>query len=405
MLLRRASGTSQKQTVLVLGVTQWITWGSTYYLVTVIAKSVVADTGWSLASVVAGLSLGLVTAGVVAPVVGNAIERYGGRPVLAAGSLVLALGLVALGSATTRLAYFAAWSLLGLGMSASLYDAAFAALGRFYGMQARKLIGNLTLIGGLAMTITWPLSAALTSCVGWRGACFFYAALNLALNLPLLLLLLPIQSDAEERRPAAKASNVMPGRRPLLFLLGTNLTLQIGIGAVLAVHLLALLQGLGLGLAAAVALGSVMGVCQIGGRIVEIAVARHIHPVWEGVIASAFVLVGFALLLSGKPAIVAAAIVIYGFGNGVRTIVKGTLPLVLFGADGYAALIGRLGLPTLVAQAAGPALGAWTLARYGVHATIGLLAALALLNLILSYALRLGLPGAEPARRPGHETA
>jgi hypothetical protein len=88
--------------------------------------------------------------------------------------------------------------------------------------------------------------------------------------------------------------------------------------------------------------------------------------------------------------------VIYGFGNGVRTIVKGTLPLVLFGAEGYATLIGRLGLPTLIAQAAGPAVGALLLARHGTIATLGLLAVLALLNLALSWSLRLGLRGSQP---------
>jgi MFS family permease len=394
--------------IAVLGGTQWIAWGSTYYLVTVIARPIAADTGWSLATVIAGLSLGLVIAGLVSPAVGKLIERRGGSRVLPAGALVLAVGLGALAFAHSRLGYFAAWAVLGVGMGASFYDAAFATLGRLYGLGARVMVSNLTLIGGLTMTVTWPLSAALTETIGWRGTCLFYAGLQLFLCLPLLALLLPRETAAADVAVTArgdraatqrKASAPAPSpgaRRVLLVLLGSNLTLQIGIGAVLAVHLLTLLQGLGLALASAVALGSVMGACQVGARLVEISLARYVHPVWEGVVASLLVLLGISLLLTRQPTMIAVAIVIYGFGNGVRTIVKGTLPLVLFGAEGYATLIGRLGLPTLIAQAAGPALGALLLARYGTAATLGLLVVLALLNLVLSWTLRLGLRCSQP---------
>jgi MFS family permease len=384
--------------IAVLGLTQWLAWGSTYYLVTVLARPIAVDTGWSLTSVIAGLSLGLVIAGLVSPLVGKAIERHSGRPVLAFGALMLALGLIALGLAQDRLTYFLAWALLGIGMGASLYDAAFAALGKLYGLAARPMIGNLTLIGGLVMTVTWPLTAVLVESVGWRGTCFFYAALHLVVGLPLLLFLLPatLPAAAAARdaapRLAPQAPRAYRRRGLLVWLVGANLTLQIGIGSVLAVHLVGLLQGLHLELATAVALGSLMGTCQVAGRLIEIAVARYVHPVWEGVVASLLVVLGFALLLTGNPVIIAVALVVYGLGNGVRTIVKGTLPLVLFGAEGYATLIGRLGMPTLIAQAAGPAVGAVLLSRYGVTPTLAMLVGLALVNLALSYALRFALP-------------
>jgi MFS family permease len=388
----------------VLGLTQWLAWGSTYYLVTILARPIAADTGWSLASVVAGLSIGLVIAGLVSPLVGKAIERHDGRPVLAFGALMLALGLAALGLAQNQPAYFFAWAVLGIGMGASLSDAAFAALGKLYGLRARPMIGKLTLIGGLVMTVTWPLSAVLVTLIGWRGTCFFYAAMHLAVGLPLLVFLLPTTlPEASAPRSAATTRAPMPEprtqrrRRLLVLLVGTNLTLQIGIGSVLAVHLVSLLQGLGLQMATAVALGSLMGGCQVAGRLIEVVVARHVHPVWEGVAASALVLVGFALLLSGDPVIIGAALVVYGLGNGVRTIVKGTLPLVLFGAEGYATLIGRLGMPTLIAQAVGPAVSALALTRYGVAPTLAMLVGLALANLALSYALRIALPRRAPA--------
>ena len=276
------------------------------------------------------------------------------------------------------------------------YDAAFAALGKLYGLRARAMISNLTLVGGLAMTVTWPLSAVLVEAIGWRGTCFFYAGMHLVVGLPLLLFLLPTTLPAAPAAAAPPQALQAPRaqfrRGVLIWLVGTNLTLQIGIGSVLAVHLVGLLQGLHLELATAVALGSLMGTCQVAGRLIEVAVARYVHPVWEGVVASLLVLLGLALLLTGNPVIVAIALIVYGLGNGVRTIVKGTLPLVLFGAEGYATLIGRLGMPTLLAQAAGPALGAVVITRYGVMPTLVMLVALALANLALSYALRFALP-------------
>lgn len=400
----------QAGVIAVLGFTQWIAWGSTYYLVTVIARPIADDTGWSLSAVIAGLSVGLIVAALVSPQVGKAIERRGGRPVLAVGAAVLGLGLIALALARHPLAYFSAWVLLGVGMGASLADAAFATLGKLYGLGARPLIGKLALIGGLVMTVTWPLSAALVASIGWRGTCLFYAGMHFAVGLPLLWFLLPTAlpeteappGDAQTRAPLP--APVVQRPRLLVWLLGTNLTLQIGIGSVLAVHLVGLLQGLHLELAAAVALGSLMGACQVGSRLIEVLVARYVHPVWEGLAASLLVLLGFALLLTGEPAAIAIGLVVYGLGNGVRTIVKGTLPLVLFGAEGYAALIGRLGLPTLIAQAAGPALGAVVLTRYGAMPTLLLLVVLALANVALSWTLRIGLPQA-PAALPNPSLA
>src|SRR5918995_2640595 len=174
-----------------LGLTQIFAWGSSYYLLAVLAKPIAADTGWPLALVVGGISLALLAAGVVSPRVGRAIARHGGRPVLGASSVLLAAGLAGLGLAHSAPAYLAAWAVMGLGMGAGLYDAAFGTLGRYYGKDARSAITTLTLWGGFASTVCWPLSAYLVEGLGWRGTCFAYAALQLAAALPAHLLLLP----------------------------------------------------------------------------------------------------------------------------------------------------------------------------------------------------------------------
>jgi MFS family permease len=390
--------------IAVLGFTQCLSWGSSYYLLAVLAKPIAAGTGWSLTWVVGGVSLGLLIAGFASPGMGRAVERYGGRPVLASGSVILALGLVSLGVSAHPITYFAAWAVLGLGMAVGLYDAAFATLGKLYGADARRLITNLTLIGGFASTLAWPLSALLVETWGWRGACFAYAGMHLAVGLPMHLLL-----PAEAHHPVAAArpatapgdinsgagSDPPPSRRRYVLLVGmlaVNFTLQAVIATVMSVYLITILQQLGLELGTAVALGTLVGPSQVGGRLLEVAFGRHVHPVWTAVAASLFVFAGLTLLLVVPPVVMAAALVLYGAGNGIKTIVKGTLPLALFGASGYAALMGRLAMPTLLAQAVAPTLMAFTLAGSRPGRLVALLAALAGLNVLLSYAIRLVAP-------------
>ena len=156
-------------------------------------------------------------------------------------------------------------------------------------------------------------------------------------------------------------------------------------------------QQFGLELASAVALGALVGPSQVGGRLLEVAFGARFHPVWTAVAASVLVLLGLALLLVVPPAGMAAALVLYGAGNGIKTIVKGTLPLALFGASGYATLLGRLAVPTHLAQAAAPTVMAFTLTGSPPERLVAVLALFAGLNVLLSYAIRLASPQGEEA--------
>ena len=177
--------------VTALGIAQILGWGSSFYFPAVLAEPIVADTGWSLGWVIGGVSIGLLVAGLIAPRVGTIIDRRGGRPVLAASSLLYAVGLTGIGLAPSLPVYLLAWLVLGIGMGTGLYDAVFAALGKLYGKEARRPITNLTLFGGFASTVCWPLSAFLAETVGWRGACFVYAALHVTVALPLQMAVMP----------------------------------------------------------------------------------------------------------------------------------------------------------------------------------------------------------------------
>jgi len=143
--------------VAALGVTQILAWGSTFYLLGVLANEIARNTGWSYDWVTSGVSVGLLMAGVVSPRVGRAISKWGGRLTLAVSAVLLAAGLLLLGSSQSIAWYLVAWLLLGAGMGSGLTDAAFSTLGSIYGENARGPITSLTLFAGFASTVCWAL--------------------------------------------------------------------------------------------------------------------------------------------------------------------------------------------------------------------------------------------------------
>jgi MFS family permease len=382
--------------VTTLGVGQIFAWGSSYYLPAVLAKPIADDTGWPLAWVVGGLSLGLLAAGLVSPWIGRAIERRGGRPVLAVSSVLLAAGLTILAIAPSVPVYLGGWLIIGVGMGAGLYDPAFASLGRLYGAAARSAITTLTLFGGFASTVCWPLSALLLSQFGWRGTCLAYAAFHLTVLLPAYLLALPREAELHGApTPGAAASANMPAARisPTRFvivLLGIAITLSAMISTLLSVHLLSILQSRGTGLATAVALGALVGPSQVGARTIELFIARYHHPIWTKIVSTLLVAIGVAALWASLP-MLAVPLVFYGAGIGLESIARGTLPLVLFAGPKYAAMMGRLAMPSLIAQAAAPSVGAALLEAYGADGTLATLAAVAAVNLILAITMFVSL--------------
>lgn len=369
-----------------LGITQILAWGSSFYLPAVLAKPMAEATGWPFAWVIGGLSFGLLTAGLVSIRVGRLIDRYGGRPVLAASSILLALGLVGLATAQSMTFFIASWLVMGLGMGAGLYDAAFSTLGRLYGRGARSAITSLTLWGGFASTVCWPLSAFLVETVGWRDTCLVYAALHMTVTLPLHLFALPREVRRNRHRPTATTqagNDLTPDAVPhgtLIFaLLALILTTAGTIATMWSVHLITILQAGGISLAAAVGLGTLIGPSQVGARIVEMVAGNRHHPIWTMTTAVLLIATGFILLWAGFP-IPAIALISYGAGNGIFSIAKGTLPLAIFGGQEYAILMGRLAMPALLAQSVAPSVGAFFIDTMGSSATLALLALLGLLN-------------------------
>jgi MFS family permease len=359
----------QARTVAALGTAQTLAWASSYYLPAVLAAPTARDLGIAMPMVFAAFSAALLVSALLGPRAGAAIDRWGGRPVLIATNVLFALGLAALAVARGPWTLFAAWAILGVGMGSGLYEAAFAALVRIYGSASRNAITGITLIAGFASTVGWPLTALLESHVGWRGACWTWAGLHLLIGIPLNGLL-PRAPAAAAQSVATAAPNARRDREAgrAAVLLAVVFAATWFVSTAMAAHLPRLLQASGATLAAAVAIGALVGPAQVAGRLLEFGLLRRIHPLLSARLAATLHPLGAILLMIvGGPAAAPFAL-LHGAGNGILTIAKGTLPLVLFGALGYGERQGWLMVPARIAQALAPWLFGLVLDRWGTGA-------------------------------------
>ena len=383
-------GPNRHVVITALGIVQILAWGTSFYFPAVFTPPILRDTGWPLEWIVGGVSLGLLVAGLISPKVGAIVERRGGRPVLIASSLFFASGLATIGFASSLSVYLIGWLSIGAGMGTGLYDAVFAALGRMYGVEARGAIATLTLFGGFASTVCWPFSAFMIDHLGWRTACFAYAALHLCVMLPLQILATrPGRTPEHGKKADLNDFDAMPApdETTTIVLLGLVLSLAAGVGSIVVVHLLIFLKATGMDTAAAVALGTLFGPAQVGARIIEKLFGSRFHPYWTMLCACALMLAGLALFALDTPLLV-LAILLYGGGYGVSWIARGTLPLALFGPARFPRLMGRLAFPSLIVQALAPFIGALLVEQAGPGDTLAVLCGLAGLNCVLIALLR-----------------
>lgn len=343
----------------VLGITQILTWGTIFYTPVLIVPLIAAERGWSISFTMGGFSIGLLVAGLVAPYVGRSIDRFGGHVVMTLGSLIGALGLFLIASAMHPVAYYAVWMVLGVAMAANLYDAAFSTLGRIFGVGARRPITALTLAGGFASTVSWPMTHFLLERVDWRGTYLIYAALLAFVAAPLHALALPrtrYQSDIAASDSESAPVKVLPAYGLSFILVASAFASYAFVPSGLSAHLLAIFAREGIGAATVVWIGALFGPAQVGARLVEFAFGRNLHPLWIARFALTTFLCAFLMLvlLGVSTATAAAFALLFGGANGLITITRGAVPLALFGASGYGRLMGRLAGPFLLVQAAAP---------------------------------------------------
>ncbi|MRV74386.1 MFS transporter [Duganella sp. FT92W] len=393
----------------ILACTQIMSWGALYYAIAILAPAMANDLGWRSETVIGAFSWSLLVSGAAATPVGMLIDRHGGRWVMGAGSLLCGAGFAALSNVHTVAAYYAAWTVLGVAMAMTMYEAAFATINREFGMQSRQAISTLTLFGGFASTVSWPLTQHLLGSLGWRETWLCYGVAHWLVCMPLHLLLQPGErlppvanpgtasaTSAAATATTAATPDTAPRdhtlaeavRHPAFWKLGFAFSANSFIFAALSVHLIPLLQQYGHAAGVAVALAALVGPMQVAGRIGEMTVGRRALPQTIGKITfGALPAALLALLLFGRHGWAAAAFcVLYGMSNGILTIVRGTIPQMLFGRRHYGAISGALAGPSLLSRAAGP-LAVAALVQAGSPAVLLLVLLVAALASLACYLL------------------
>ena len=379
---------SRLSVILILGSTQTLAWGSSYYLPAILADPISRDLGISSIWFFAAFSASLLISALIGPRVGRTIDAYGGREVLALSNVVIAAGLVTLALAHMPAVLWLAWLLLGIGMGLGLYDAAFAMLGRIYGMEARSAITGISLLAGFASTIGWPLTALGVAEFGWRWTCIAWAAAHVLIALPLNLFLLPKPLDTVATRTETAQVTHIPFDRNMV-LLAFAFAVGWMVVAAMAAHLPRLLEAAGATTVQAVAAGALIGPAQVAARIAEASILRNQHPIVSARLSMIAHPIGVALLaLFGAGGAAGVFAAFHGAGSGIMTIARGTVPLAIFGPDNYGYRLGLLGAPARMAQAIAPLLFGVLIDRYGagvltVSVVLSLCGFVALLSLRL----------------------
>jgi MFS family permease len=373
-----------------LGLTQITAWGTSYYCLGVLAKPIVTETGWAVSTVFLGFSIALLIMGFISTWIGRLIDRIGARWVMSIGTVIISIGLLGLSQVRDQLGYFAAWAVLGVGMRCALYDAAFAALVQVVPSRGRRAISYLTLYGAYASTIFWVIGHYLNEAYGWRGTLVIFAAVNLAICLPLNWIGLSRREPATETEAAAATTSpdgpVLEGRLRTvgIALFALIMSLNGFVFGVVSLQLVPLLESAGLAAAAAVWVGSLKGHGQFAGRLVEIFFGRNLKAMTIARIAIGILPAALLLLMVAQGSLMLLVVftLLLGASQGVVTIVRGALPLALFGNKGYGAVLGLIATPILFVNAFSPTVFAFIVDQIGWQSSVYALLASSLLTWI-----------------------
>jgi MFS family permease len=353
--------------VSVTGAAQVIASAGAHYLPAVIAIPASRDLGLAPAVLFAGFSIALGVSALAGPLAGKMVDRFGGRPVLMLSNVIFALGLTFLGFAE--------------GMATGLFEVAFSAIVRLFGKSSRNPITGVTLIAGFASFVAWTVSVYVESKFGWSGVCWFWACVHIVVGLPLNALLpSPLSPSAEialnaastqKETPAPESAGAAPTEpapipsKYTAFLLAFVFAANSFVGMGLMIHMPRMLEGMGVPLALAFTIGSLVGPSQVLGRLIDFFFMRRWHPLVSTRLAALTHPIGGALLLAFGAPFAMAFVVLHGIGNGILIIARGTLPLAIFGTKGYGQRQGWLMMPSKFAQAAAPFLFGLALTDWG----------------------------------------
>lgn len=400
--MRRLS--SGAAAVWVLGASQIIGYGTLYYAYAILAPKMAREFGWPLPWIFGLLSAALLASGAISPFAGRCLDRYGPATVMAWGSAAASASLLLVASAPNAALFAVGVVMLELCSPFVLYNAAFAYLAERAGANARRRIVHLTLIAGFASTIFWPLTASLLDALSWREIYGLYAALHLLVGLPLHLWLRRPARESGHGSEAPSQRHEAPEDAPLpphlharaLWLVALGFALSGFLFSAISMQMVPLLASMGFG-AASVLVASLFGPAQVLVRFANMAGASERHPIEATLVACALLPIAAVVLAVTAPAVLGAGAfaILLGFGSGLTSIVRGTLPLALFGKSGYGSRLGRISAAQLVSSAAAPVALSLLIEGYGSGVALGVMAAVGTLG-FLAFVAVAGLRAKRP---------
>ena len=355
----------------VLSVAELTSWGALYYAVAVLVDPMHADTGWAPPVVSLAFSVGLLASGLLAPWIGRRVDTSGPRTVMAFGSLIGAAGLILWGSASTLLALFGAWAVIGVGMAATLYEPAFAAVMQFVPYRRHESIVLVSLVGALAATVFQPLTSVLASALGWRQTTWALAVVLLVVTLPLHLSLPPGRPDPPTpgRGPASRSLPV-PVR-------GVALPFAVAhaVAAGVTFNLVVALVANGMTATAAAWWAGTFGIAKVAGRIAVGVLDRHQGAAslsrWTlGVMGVALVLPG----VGSATTVLAVHVLLFGASTGALTVLRPLVVAELVVPTSFGTALGTVARTVTLARAGGPPVMAYAATLLGGHANAALVA-------------------------------
>ena len=352
--------THNRRLVAWLSLGQLITWGSVFYTFALLMEPVERELGLTRAQSSLAFSLALLAEGALAYPVGRWIDRGHERAVMTGGSLLVGLCLLLHSAVSSVAGVYAVWIGLGAGLAATLYNPVFAVVTRRFPDDFRRAIITLTFLGGLASTVFIPLSAWLIQSLGWRHALWVLAAFQLLVCVPLHAVQLRAAPPARLARESAGRSNSasLHMRSAAFLLVGLFVVGMMAVTAALPPHMISLLRGNGLAEAWVIAIPASIGVIQVLGRLLLFFFEHHFDLHLANRLIPMLIPLGLAALLAGAgyPWAALLFVLLYGLGNGMMTIVKGTAIAQYVSRDHVASLNGALGLPSALARALAPLL-------------------------------------------------
>ncbi|SCB56275.1 Predicted arabinose efflux permease, MFS family [Rhizobium aethiopicum] len=368
--------------ILALGLTQVIGYGTLYYSFSILAPDMARGLDWSAEWIFGALSAALLIGGLAAPAMGKWIDHFGAGRVMTLGSAIATAALAACALAPGKIAFVIALIAIETASNLVQYGAAFALLVQVRPQVAQRSITYLTLIGGFASTIFWPITTALHAHFSWQSVYLIFAAINLLVCLPIHAWLARSTGHSGTGEKSSATRRIEPSlpataRTPAFILMVTGFALESFVNAALLVHMVPIMSALGLG-ATAVIVGTLFGPSQVLSRFINMVFGGSLPQLVLAVISAVLLPAALVILLLTAPSIPGAMVfaLVFGLGSGLSSIVQGTLPLELFGSEGYGQRQGKVTSVRLAVSSTAPFALAFLMGNIGVSLSLSITAAL-----------------------------